>query len=348
MSRDELAKAVGITRQSVRLIETGEVCPSALVALRIAKVLATTVEEIIADNDSREVEARLIFQDATHEFQPRVYVSELGGEWVARSANYEEVDFLTQPVHGIANKSAYKHDDRLQVKLFQRTNDVARTVFVSGCEIGLGLLSHYAGSRSATERAIWFNRSNRQALRDLESSVAHIAAIHYSPEQPLEWTGSSMHIFHFVREEMGWIVPAGNPQGVKGAQDLLSGRLRLINRERGSGARDFLDAQLRAVNAVSANILGYNVEAHGHLSVAAAVANKMADVGVGHASAAAALGLSFIPVQQETCVLLIPDSLVNKAPIQNFLETLMTDRFRMELQSLAPYDISQTGMQIHV
>lgn len=316
-----------------------------MVALRIARVLTTSVEAIFFDDASHQIEARLLSQKMEIDFQPRVYVSELSGEWIARPARFDEVDFLHEPVQGVAEKPE-QESDHLQVQLFQTANDVARTVFVSGCEIGLGLLSHYAGSRSATERAIWFNRSNRQALSDLDNGLAHVAAIHYSPQHPVALQDEQVHNFHFVSEEMGWILPTGNPKGFTGVEDFLSGRLRLINREQGSGARDCLDAELRKVGADVTTIPGYKVETHGHMDVATAVANGLADVGVGHSSAAAALGLSFIPIQQESCVLLIRDSLISKAPIQNFLETLMTDRFRTELQALAPYDTTNTGMQI--
>ena len=39
MSQDDLARAVGVSRQTISSIETGQYCPSTLLALRLARIL---------------------------------------------------------------------------------------------------------------------------------------------------------------------------------------------------------------------------------------------------------------------------------------------------------------------
>jgi putative transcriptional regulator len=46
LSQDELARAVGVTRQTISSIEVGQYCPSTVLALRLAAVLETTVESL--------------------------------------------------------------------------------------------------------------------------------------------------------------------------------------------------------------------------------------------------------------------------------------------------------------
>ena len=46
LSQDRLARLVGVSRQTISSIETGQYCPSAVLALRQAGVLATTVEAL--------------------------------------------------------------------------------------------------------------------------------------------------------------------------------------------------------------------------------------------------------------------------------------------------------------
>jgi len=46
MSQSDLAEKVGITRQTVGLIEKGDYSPSVVLALKLAKVFGTTVEEV--------------------------------------------------------------------------------------------------------------------------------------------------------------------------------------------------------------------------------------------------------------------------------------------------------------
>ena len=52
MSQEELAQAVGVTRQTIHAIEKGKFIPSALLAFRIAGFFGKNVEEVfyIIDN----------------------------------------------------------------------------------------------------------------------------------------------------------------------------------------------------------------------------------------------------------------------------------------------------------
>ena len=46
ISQEELANLVGVTRQTISSIETGQYCPSALLAFQLAKKLEKPVEEL--------------------------------------------------------------------------------------------------------------------------------------------------------------------------------------------------------------------------------------------------------------------------------------------------------------
>ncbi len=46
ISQEELAKLVGVTRQTISSIETGQYCPSALLAFRLSKRLEKRVDEL--------------------------------------------------------------------------------------------------------------------------------------------------------------------------------------------------------------------------------------------------------------------------------------------------------------
>jgi len=48
----ELAERIGISRQAMNSIETGKFVPSTLLALKMAKVFGTSVEEIFQLEDS--------------------------------------------------------------------------------------------------------------------------------------------------------------------------------------------------------------------------------------------------------------------------------------------------------
>jgi putative transcriptional regulator len=46
ISQDQLAKAVRVSKQTIHYIENGKFIPSAIVAIKIAKVLNVSVDEI--------------------------------------------------------------------------------------------------------------------------------------------------------------------------------------------------------------------------------------------------------------------------------------------------------------
>lgn len=48
VTQEDLAKAVGVTRQTIIAIEKGNYTPSVLLALKIAKYFKTSVEELFA------------------------------------------------------------------------------------------------------------------------------------------------------------------------------------------------------------------------------------------------------------------------------------------------------------
>ncbi|MFZ6028908.1 MAG: helix-turn-helix transcriptional regulator [Chloroflexota bacterium] len=51
MTQDELAKKVGVTRQTIIAIENAKYSPSLELAFRIARIFGTTVEEVFSFED---------------------------------------------------------------------------------------------------------------------------------------------------------------------------------------------------------------------------------------------------------------------------------------------------------
>jgi putative transcriptional regulator len=46
LSQGELARSAGVSRQTISSIETGQYCPSTLLAFRLARVLGVRVDEL--------------------------------------------------------------------------------------------------------------------------------------------------------------------------------------------------------------------------------------------------------------------------------------------------------------
>jgi molybdate transport repressor ModE-like protein len=103
----------------------------------------------------------------------------------------------------------------------------------------------------------------------------------------------------FLVRTQGLILPRGNPARVRSLADVVAKRLRLVNRQPGSGTRLLLEQRLLREGLAPDAIVGWTREEFTHAAVAATVAAGEADVGFGIHAAAAQLGLAFVPIVDE-------------------------------------------------
>jgi len=94
-------------------------------------------------------------------------------------------------------------------------------------------------------------------------------------------------------------------QPVRALAELGDGRLRLVNRQAGSGTRLAFDGLLGLAGMAPGDIRGYRDEEYTHGAVAATVAGGGADAGFGTAAAAERYALHFVPLVQERFYLVV-------------------------------------------
>lgn len=345
-SQSDLARRVEVTRQSLHLVETMQVVPNTALAIKIARALGTTVENLFVDDE-----------------EPSTWVEAAGGE----PLQIGDRVLLVGTVERLLARSAPSGMSALglstpAIGIVKSTNDAGKvcvehapqgtwqkSVVVAGCDIGLSLLANHAQrSQNGWRSVVWDSADNRQALRLLECGAAQMAALHY-PTEAAPVVPSALCAFervHFATWQLGWIVRRGNPTGFATAEALGSGRLRLANRPPGSGARALLDRLLAEHQTDVHGIPGYESALGGHLEVAMAVAAGLADVGVGIASAAAQVGADFLPIQDEVCELLVAQAALADDGVAAVLEVLAKDSFRWDLARYGPYEVAQTGSKL--
>jgi len=347
-SREELANLVGITRQSIGLIESGSVCPSTVIALRLSRVLGPSVDQLFWEKETT-IQAKFATNGIENMDGPiRAYMGCIRGQIVARPAHIGAVESIAIPVQGVARSLSKRHE-LTEFNLLQSLDSISKMAFVSGCDLGLGLLANYAQKVSHSYQGVWFNAPNHKALKELEDGITHIAAVHYPADAQhhrVKELSFAYHQYHFAKAELGWILPKGNPKGFRNASDLSNPHFRIINRELGAGARELLDRESDRFGVDTDSITGYTSIAKGHLAVAEAIVNGLADVGIGHSGAAAMFGLTFIPVQAEYCTLIVPKQHLHLEAVQVLLEALHSGVFHTELACFGPYDVAKTGTTI--
>ncbi len=57
LSRNELAKKIGVSQQFIQQMETGQKCPSLDTALRLAAALGCKLDDLVEDNEHKESKA---------------------------------------------------------------------------------------------------------------------------------------------------------------------------------------------------------------------------------------------------------------------------------------------------
>jgi putative molybdopterin biosynthesis protein len=347
ITQEDLAQAAGVTRQAIGAIESGRTQPGVTLALAIARKLETSAEDLFGE--LRDEELRIHSDEPLRQGQ-RVILGEVGQRRVVRALDATaSAGSAPECAQGIvAGVSA----GIATVRVLRGGLPIERTVLVSGCELGLGLLVRHLDARQA--HGVWFSTSNRRAVAELAARRAHVVAIHGSKDElkrSLAHDAASKSLgrlrrFELAAAEAGWLIAKGNPLGLRGARDLPRTRARLVNRPAGSGARTLLDAELRHASLEARRLPGYERELAGHLDVARAIAQGFADAGIGSAAVAGVFGLDFIPLRSESCLLLVPQTCMEHPGVAELLETLRSSAYRRDLEAFGPYDTRHIGEEV--
>ncbi|MEE8466061.1 MAG: substrate-binding domain-containing protein, partial [Dehalococcoidia bacterium] len=224
------------------------------------------------------------------------------------------------------------------------------TLAMLGCDPAVGLLE--AGLRSKGVALVAGEEGSRQALLSLARGEAHVAGCHLLDDATGTYNGSWVRqlvpfpctLVTFASWQQGLIVAFGNPKQIQGVSDLANPGIRLVNRQEGSGSRALLDRVLTGAGVPIGGVDGYEREESGHLAVAAAVASGSADAGVGVKAAAVAMGLDFLPLEEERYDLVIPDHFLDEGPVQALLDLLRSPTLHRRVESLGGYDVSHMGI----
>ena len=168
----------------------------------------------------------------------------------------------------------------------------------------------------------------------IEKNIAEFAGTHLLDENTLEYNipfiekyrlkGKAKIVRGYGRMQ-GFVVKKGNPKDIKSFEDLLREDVVIVNRVKGSGTRTLLDINLKKIaekenvdfKELIQNIKGYYFEGKTHSSVAAAVSQGRADVGLTIEYYAYLYNLDFIPIQSEIFDLLVSNQ---SEKIDEFIE----------------------------
>lgn len=348
----DLAKRVGVSRQTIYAIESGSYVPNTTVALRLARELEVFFEDLFSLGEAAlpadETVRATLLSSSDQETDRRVRLARLKDRWVATSV--ERVPYYLPDADAIVTRSAKGSSDA-SVHLIGATESLSKRLIIAGCDPAIGLLARMRERLSGVE-IVTVPASSRRAIEWLKRGLVHIAGSHLEDPHTGEFNlpflrrlmpCEDLAVVTFARWEEGFVVARGNPLGIRQAGDLVQSKVRLINREAGSGSRALLESLLQKAGVPLRKVRGYDQVAIGHLDAALAVASGAADCCVATPSAARAFGLDFIPLHGERFDFAVRREFLDLPAVRSILDVLQRATLQRKLESLAGYDISETG-----
>jgi len=357
LSQQALAGDARISRQAYAALEAGRSSPSTEVALRLARSLGTRVDFLFSLSEERPppTQAELIgpIEEAGHAVSDaprRARLLRVGNRLLARPLSSVEAarqtlvdaEGLILPMSAGGNRVAVQPFDEDELKV--------PALGMLGCDPAVALLE--SGLRRYGVRLVWAEESSYEALTGLARGEGHVAGCHLRDEDSGEFNVSWVRrlvpfactLVTFAAWQQGLMVAAGNPKRIQSVSDLANPNVTMINRQTGSGSRSLLDRLLNQQGIPPMALAGYGREAGGHLAVARAVATGLADVGIGVQAAASALGLGFVPLEEERYDLVIPNHFLDDPAVQPLLDLLRQPGLHQRIEALGGYDVSGMGL----
>ena len=320
-----------MTRQVMCRLEAGAWMPNTAVALRLAELLSSTVEDLFDLAIDQPVERC----DPQAPDARRLIVARVRDRVCAYAL---DAPGGLEPTFNFTNRGA-------------SAGQADTAAVLHGCDPALGILADHVQHHG--HRLIFSFASSAAALEQVATGRSHLAGIHLADADDRDRQLQSLRLVRqalpqgaqvvaFARWEQGLVVAGGNPLGLGSVADLARPEVRFLNRAVGSGCRVMLERHMQRLGLAGSAITGFEHCAASHWSTAGALAAGVADAGLGLRAVAQATGLSFLPLGAVRCDLVIPADLVDHPVIEAAVDALSSRRLRSELGAVAGYDVAET------
>jgi len=229
-------------------------------------------------------------------------------------------------------------------------------VIITGQDVSLDLLSRYLGTKEPNIRPLRAYSSSLQSIIAIVLGQADIVSTHLYDGETNQYNlpyitrilnGFQYVVINLAFRNVGFYVKKGNPKKVKTWFDLTKPEVKMVNREKGSGARVLLEEMLKLNKIKIGKLRGYYWEETSHISAARAVARGAADVAIGIEKGAQVTGIDFVPLTKERYDLVILKNSKNEGLIKAIIDILESNQFQEELNALGGYDLKEIGKIVY-
>ncbi len=351
LTQSGLAETIGISRQAYIAIETGKSVPSTEIALRLARALRTTVEDLfrLEDGPDSLCRAELLGEPGSAPIGTGIQLIQFGSRRQARplkgalavSHALNTADAVVAVNHG---------NGQVGLRLLNQSATNTPALILAGSDPATSILASMI--RDLGVRLIWMEAESMPSLHALADGEVHIAGCNFKDKVtglynlPLvkDVVPFPCAVIRFAIWKQGMMVTPGNPKSIRHIDDLARPNVTFINRQPGAGSRGLLNRLMWEAGISADAIHGYDNIAHGHLATAETVAAGLADCGIGIEASARVNDLDFLLLNEEPYDLVIPNHFLDLPAIQSLLKLLELRDFHRQIESLGGYDTSPMGV----
>ncbi len=328
ISPGEFARRIGISRQALHAIETGQSTPSVKVALRIAGQLGSTAEELFG---AKTDEPALDFAPEPGRSY-RLAVGRVKDRLVARR--------MEAPGGRI---SGGQSDALMLDGSITHGAGSGRSIFLSGCDPSLGVLADWMSKMDPSNGYRWILSQNSVAKEEVQTGLTNFGLIHSDPSRTHDWLAEGgFRSVELCTWTISMVVGAGNPKRITSLGAANSGGYRLARRPDGSGAMSLLDAELARLGTSLSTLSPTGLpEFPDHRSAAMAIKLGLADYGLVATSIALDEGLEVIESYEQKSLLIWADGSNDPVIVERIINELHSNLLSREVQALPGYAMAR-------
>lgn len=224
-------------------------------------------------------------------------------------------------------------------------------IVISGQDVVLDILANHLSENNVTVgRSYLSSFEGLLAMYEgkVDAASCHLFSAEYGqfnvPFAKILLPGIPAVLVNISYRTQGFYVKKGNPKKIEGWGDLKREDISILNRREGSSSRILLDGVLKKQNIPAESVKGYDRIMRSHLTMAAAIAEGEADLGLGTGRVSKQLeGIEFIPLIEERYDLVIRKSAMYKRETRLLLETLKTPEFKKEISHFSGNNYRDLG-----
>jgi DNA binding domain, excisionase family len=224
-------------------------------------------------------------------------------------------------------------------------------LIISGQDVILDILSSQLRQKGIKSSRCYL--SGFEGLLSLYQEKVNIVACHLYDTVENEYNipyvrmlmpGTAATVINLSYRMQGLYVKQGNPKKIRTWKDLARDDVTIINRRPASASRILLDEKLHSMGIAPERVRGYDNIMVSHLTLATAISEGQADVGIGTQRISKKLeGLEFIPLMRERYDMVVRKELMETAEMKKLLEILRSDMFRKEISGISGNDYQDMG-----